>query len=293
MVLDLSSRSMLRGPKLVHMLTEPTTIFQDIIAVTVPHMDDGVLGCGGTLAQLPDKQRIHVIYATDGAQSPTPMFPWQGPPASDLAAIRMEEAKAALAVVGIPETNIHFLAFPDGKLRQVGKALHQSLLDLFARIRPEQVLTPFRYDRHPDHLALNRATTAVLQHTFFDVQMFEYFIYYRWKLLPKGDVRAYIRADHLVSIDIAPEAERKRQALACFRSQTTRFYAWQDRPILTAALLDEVCHEPERFLRCPPRDPKIPIFTKLHPWIRLVHRTEPVLKKRKDEVVTLLRRGLK
>ena len=49
--------------------------FAGTVLVVAPHMDDEALACGGLLAQLPDPTRIHVVYATDGTQSPAPVVP--------------------------------------------------------------------------------------------------------------------------------------------------------------------------------------------------------------------------
>jgi LmbE family N-acetylglucosaminyl deacetylase len=153
------------------------------------------------------------------------------------------------------------------------------------------VLIPFRYDRHPDHLAVNRSAHAALGRENSRAQLFEYFVYYRWRMLPSGDVRTYIRADQLLAVDIETVAERKRTALERFRSQTTRYYSWQDRPILSQTSLDEACRQPEVFLRHDPALAGVAVFTGARGWIRFVHAFEPMAKRRKDQVMALIRRG--
>jgi hypothetical protein len=138
---------------------------------------------------------------------------------------------------------------------------------------------PFRYDRHPDHLAINHVITAASRAGVIRAELTEYFVYYRWRLLPRKDIRKYIRADLLLEIDIRAVAGLKRAALDRFTSQTTRFYPWQTRPILTPVLLDEECVGPEVFLRSD-RDIRGPaVFVGSIPWIRIVHRVEPRLQK--------------
>ena len=87
---------------------DPVKTFRGVIVIAAPHMDDEVLSCGGTIASLPDKDRVHCIYATDGSKSPAPIFPWLGAIASDLVTVRMREAKRALGILGVPEKNLHF-----------------------------------------------------------------------------------------------------------------------------------------------------------------------------------------
>lgn len=255
-----------------------------------PHMDDESLGCGGTLARLPDKRQIHVIYATDGSRAYTPVLPWLDGEPLDLPAIRMKEALAAAQALGIPGENVHFLGFPDGQLWSCTEQLAARLREIMALIKPDQLMMPFRYDRHPDHLTVNEVARAVWRTSGLSTELFEYFVYYRWRLLPTGDVRAYIRPEHLVKVTIDAGAARKQAALDCYRSQTTRIYPWQDRPILSRAVLAEACLGPEFFVKFDPTVPGPRIFRDSAAWIRLVHSLEPFLKQRKDRARALWRR---
>lgn len=261
------------------------------VLLTVPHMDDDVLACGGTLASMADKTRVFVVYATDGRGSPAPVLPWRDAASPDLGDVREREARAALGHLGIPQDQIHFLALPDGRLRSHEPALDSALRELISAIRPAHLLTPFRFDRHPDHLALNRVVTrAWREGAFGNAGLWEYFVYHRWRLLPRGDIRLYIAPDLLSEADIEAHTALKLEALELFRSQTTRFYAWQTRPNLTPELLSRVSREPEVFLRHDRSRPGAKVFTGSVVWIRLAHRLEPFLKRNKDKSVAILRR---
>ena len=258
--------------------------------VVAPHMDDEALACGGTLALLPQKASWHVVYATDGSGSPEPIVPGRDRISPDLSAERQEEARVAMCCLGIPQTNLHFLNLPDGQLARHEDQLQQALDGLIAEIQPDHVLVPFRYDRHADHLALNRVATRLVQTNVYKGALTEYFVYYRWRLLPGGDVRQAIRRDLVAKVDISTLSSQKRAALDCFKSQTTRYYGWQARPTLASNLLDEVCGSPELFLRYDPSFPGTAIFHRTALWIRMAHRLEPFLKKRKDRLVARWRR---
>lgn len=271
------------------MFADPGEVLKGRVVITAPHMDDEVLACGGTIAKLPDKRQVHLIYATDGTQSPAPASSRPSSASHDLGKIRVDEAKAALSVLEVSEENIHFLSFPDSKLGNYVDELKGVLEELFERIAPSHVLTPFRFDCHPDHLALNRVVTEVVGQEPLQAQLTEYFVYYRWRLLPGRDVRKYVRADNLVQIDIQDVSEQKRRALDCFKSQTTKLFGWQQRPILTDTLLSDVCRQPEVFLRYDSMFPGARIFTRARTWIQFVHRAEPELKKRKDAMLALFR----
>ena len=270
---------------------DPAQLFPGTIVVAAPHMDDEVLACGGTIARLPDRARVHLIYATDGTRSYTPVVPWLDATSPELSSVRQAEARLALETLGVSPDNLHFLDFPDGELEHHLLAFERSFMELVRKLRPDHVLIPFRYDRHPDHLAVNRAAHSALRREDSRAQLFEYFVYYRWRMLPGRDVRAYVRADQLFAVDIEPVAARKRTALDCFKSQTTQYYAWQDRPILSQTSLDEVCRHPEVFLRYDPALAGVTVFTGARAWIRFVHAFEPMAKRRKDQVMALIRRG--
>ena len=275
------------GGRLALIFVDPNSVFRGSVLVAAPHMDDGVLGCGGTIARLLDKERVFFVYATDGSRSPTPTLPWQGSVSPSLTAIRESEALAALEVLGVPENNIHFLDLPDGQLGAHTDELSRSLDGLVRRIRPMHVLVPFRYDRHPDHLALNRAMTRLAVQEHRDVLLTEYFVYYRWQLIRGRDVRRHVRSDLLMAVDVEACSLKKKRALMCFTSQTACFFDWQDRPILPQQRVDETSRSPEVFLSYDPAYPGASVFAGSRLWIRLVHRLEPGLKQRKDQLLAL------
>jgi LmbE family N-acetylglucosaminyl deacetylase len=266
---------------------EPAALFPGRLLIAVPHMDDCILACGGTMSRLPRKDLIHVVYASDGRASPAHPLPWRRPRTTRLADLRMAEARAALAYLGVPPANVHFLGLPDGRLAHHRRILEGCLLDLIRQIQPEQVLVPFRFDGHPDHLAVNHAVTGLRRRDAFAAELYEYFVYYRWRLLPGRDVRGYLAYEELHAVDINAVAAEKRAALAYFRSQITCFYGWQARPNLTPHFLNQVCREPEMFLRYAEATAGAAIFRRAGQWIRLVHRLEPPLKKAKDRLVAL------
>lgn len=262
--------------------------FEGSLLILVPHMDDCVLGCGGLIALLPDKTQLHICYVTDGARSPMPIFPWRDPAPTDLCAIRREEARAAMTYLGVPATNIHFLDLPDSNLKQHMTQLKTSLTRFISQVKPDYIFVPFRYDRHPDHLALNRVVIAGAWHA----QVWEYFVYHHWRLLPTGDIRHYIKPDQLLVVDIEAASNRKRAALDYFKSQTTLFYSWQTRPNLTPQLLDDVSRDAEMFVKYDPLLTGTAIFKSRAWWIVVAHYLEPIIKRNKDRIVALVKRGL-
>jgi len=244
------------------------------------------------LARLSDKGRVHLVYATDGTKAPEPVLPWADIVSPDLGAIRRADSVEAMGLLGIPAQNLHFLNLPERGLQRIAPHLCDLVARLMTILKVDHVLAPFRFDRHRDHIAVNRAATAAVRNAAWDVQLTEYFVYHYWRLLPQGDVRRYIDRSHLLRVDTADVATQKRAALECFKTQTTRFYAWQSRPNLTPALLDQVSHEPELFLKYDPSKPGPSVFHSGVPWIRVAHRLESPLKRYKDRAVAVSRRLL-
>ena len=272
----------------MRVVSEASEVLSGTCLIAAPHMDDGVLGCGGTVSMLPDKTAVHFLYATDGSRSP--VKPFSRAANRDLVTIRAAEARSALAVLGIPPENVHLLGLPDARLHRHADKLTRLLTETLAAVQPERVLVPFRYDRHPDHLALNRGMHRALVRAGSAASMYEYFVYTRWRLLPRHDVRRYIEDRHLLQIETGSQAARKRQALERFASQTTRFFPWQRRPILTPERVAEVSRAPELFLLFDPAFPGAEIFPRRRAWLRLVHTCEPRLKRWKDALAYLLSR---
>ena len=271
---------------------DPTHVFKGKLVFTVPHMDDGVLACGGTIAMLPNKEHVYIIYATDGMASPAPVLPCRDSVSEELGKARINEARDAMGSLGVSEENIYFLGLPDGRLKKHLAKLNRRLSQLFKQIEPTHVFVPFRYDQHTDHLALNHAVTDLLKGNSIKAQQHEYFVYYRYRLLSQRDLRKYIIPKYLHSVDIKDVSDRKRAALDYFKSQTTTYYAWQTRPNLSSWLLDEVSQSPEYFVHYDASLPGAAVFKNTAVWIQFVHKLEPFLKKRKDQTVALFQRGL-
>jgi len=110
--------------------------------------------------------------------------------------------------------------------------------------------------------------------------------------MSKRDIRRYIRPQFLFKLEIGDVAQQKRQALDCFTSQTTIYYPWQTRPILTSILLDEECQNPEFFLISNDSSAGAAVFSNSVLWIHLVHRLEPFLQRWKYRVGAYLKRLL-
>jgi LmbE family N-acetylglucosaminyl deacetylase len=260
----------------------PDVLFPGRILIIAPHMDDELLGCGATIARVTDKSKVFVSYATDGAASPVPHPGWGEEICRKLPELRRAEATVAMGVIGVPAANLRFLDLDDGTLAGRVPELGARIREVAAEVRPDHVLVPFRFDRHPDHLAVNSAARAADSDGALGAELFEYFVYSRMRLLRRGDLRAYIRPEILIRVEPDGVSDRKRLALECNRTQVTRYFDWQLRPILTASLLDDNCSGPEVFLRSGLVGSDDEIFVVPLWLIQLAHTLEPRLKRWKD-----------
>jgi LmbE family N-acetylglucosaminyl deacetylase len=257
--------------------------FDARVLVIAPHMDDESLGCGLLLATHPHKEQAHVLIVSDGSLSPAAASR-DAAAQRQLAATREREVREALAVLGVPGPNVSLLGLPDGSLHSMRARLEATLANRIREIEPACVFVPFRYDRHPDHLAVNRAVCDAKRAGQIAAEVFEYFVYSQWRLLRSGDVRDYLPSGALHRLPPGTAGAIKRRALDCHRSQTTCYYPGQQRPVLSAELLERVSAEPEAFLRYDPACHGRRGLARGQTWVPMAHVVEPVLKRWKDRL---------
>ncbi len=201
----LKARGLLRANKYT-----PAILWQpegQRVAVLAPHMDDEIIGCGGTLSQhLRKGATVTVIYLTDGRyggrlpQGPTGAPPQ--PPDTHLVAIRRQEASVAMQTLGIQDGI--FLDAEDGQLRSA-PGLATRVREILTSIRPQLVYLPFFLEEHPDH----RAATPILIEAMVGTGLgFDCCGYEVWTPLFPNCL-----------VDITEVVEMKRQALQCYQSQ--------------------------------------------------------------------------
>ena len=188
------------------------------ILVLAAHPDDESFGAGGTLALSAGKaEAIRVWIATDGTGQEG--VPPEG--ARDYAARRREEAIAAVAALGLEEPRFAGLADRSLSGLDSSRVLETAIREELADFRPDLVLCPSPAEIHPDHRALARALFEEVassrpgdpDHDRFRMMRIAFYELSH-PILPN------------VLVDIAPVAEKKDEALACYVSQqAVRDYA--------------------------------------------------------------------
>jgi LmbE family N-acetylglucosaminyl deacetylase len=177
------------------------------VLVLAPHMDDEVIGCGGTLRKMADAgKEISVLFMTDGRKGDADLRTMT-PEAQEkreaaLVLIRKEEARQAAEILGI--RSVFFLDAEDGKL-QSAPATQKRVLKILHEVQPDLLFVPFFIEDHPDH----RATTAILLDATRDEALpLTCFAYEVW---------TPILANTLV--EITAVADVKRAAISVYQSQ--------------------------------------------------------------------------
>lgn len=124
------------------------------VLVLAPHPDDESLGCGALIAACAAERRpVHVVVISDGRFSHPNS---RSHPAERLIALRADEARAAVAALGLdPRRDLSFLGLRDRSVPQRGPAF-MAACDAIRRASPaapRMVLGPWRHDPHGDHAA--------------------------------------------------------------------------------------------------------------------------------------------
>jgi N-acetyl-1-D-myo-inositol-2-amino-2-deoxy-alpha-D-glucopyranoside deacetylase len=216
------------------------------LLVALAHPDDEIFH-GGVLAHLSDRgARVTLVCATDGeAGKPHPSVG----PVDDLGALRVEELRRSCAGLGIEEPVL--LRFHDSarKERQRHDDPHAlanvdmldieaALRGIIAEVKPHVVLTfePHGGYYHPDHVAIQRATTAAFfssgvigseapERLFYAAMLREVFQVFANASRGRGfldglDPDIFSTPPEMVAVtfDARPYLERKLSALTAHRS---------------------------------------------------------------------------
>jgi bacillithiol biosynthesis deacetylase BshB1 len=178
-----------------------------------PHPDDIEIGMGGTIARhTADGYRVGLCDLTRGELGSN------GTPDD-----RLAEGEAARAVLGaVTREN---LELPDGNLRPDDQAQIGRIVECVRRWRPRAVAVPYWQDRHPDHVSASTLLTRALFKS--GLRRFvtdggdggggrnawrpDWVCYY---FINDGATPSFV-------IDVSDHYARKREALACHRTQFT------------------------------------------------------------------------
>jgi LmbE family N-acetylglucosaminyl deacetylase len=138
------------------------------ILVFSPHPDDETIGVGGYIAQsIIAGADVRIVLVTDGNFHHDEQ-------------VRYAEFKKATQTLGVPESNLVFLGFPDGKLNSTDiTSLQTALKTQIDQYNPDIIIYPNINDAHTDHAAIGKAVEAVLKAEPRQRTVYEYLIHYK------------------------------------------------------------------------------------------------------------------
>lgn len=184
------------------------------VLILAPHADDESLGCGGLIAEACACGRPpFVLTLTDGVGSHPRSATY---PPERLRGVREDEARRAVAALGLRCTRIGFLALPDTKAPRTGAVFRRTvstIVELARKLGCTAVAAPWQFDPHCDHVAAHCMAAAVARQV--GVRHLAYPVW-GWMLPPQRRLRTCVAGSRL---DVTRHLPAKRRAIAEHRSQ--------------------------------------------------------------------------
>lgn len=202
--------------------------------IFAPHPDDEVLGCGGVIAlKARAGARVQVVVMTDGRASHKTLID-----PDELVRIRRAEAGHAATQLGLGASYL-FLDFEDHRLVDHRGPARDRVIDIIDRFKPDEIYIPSRRDGISDHTDTNLVVREAVDRVGKPVALLEYpiWLWNGWPWTPadarrsSGSARGGLRAARDVAeivfgcrtrVNVGDVLERKRAALAAYRSQLER-----------------------------------------------------------------------
>jgi LmbE family N-acetylglucosaminyl deacetylase len=176
------------------------------IFILSPHVDDGELGCGGTISKLvAENNDVHFAVFSLAEKSIPSEFPKD---------TTEKEFYESMKVLKIPKSNIHLFNFEVRNFPLKRQEILEILRGINKDYSPGIVFTPSLNDLHQDHEVVAKETARAFKTTTI-------FCYEEpWNLIT-FNITSLVRLtqDHV---------EKKVEALRCYKSQSHRPYFEED-----------------------------------------------------------------
>ena len=189
------------------------TISSKTVLVIAPHMDDEVLGCGGTIVKhVEHGDKVHVCFVAHRI--------YNHQYDEDKMAVELRHSKRASDVLAY-----HGSTFLDLHDERLDKAIQDIIIPLekyVYKLEPDIVYSPFCYDNNQDHRAVAQAVQVILR------PMTARFLH-RWLMYetPSSTEQSPNVGTPVFSptvyVDIEPYFDTKLDALKCYVSESRKF----------------------------------------------------------------------
>jgi len=213
--------------------------------ILAPHPDDETLGCGGLIAAASAAGHPpFVLILTDGTGSHPRSRSY---PFARLKAVREQEARNAVAILGLPPGRIGFMGLRDTAAPMDGAGFDDAVLAILSMAREigaATIIAPWQHDPHCDHLAahcmaVDATTRCGARHLAYPI--------WGWTLPPEITLPG--AAPRGMRLDISDYLAAKGRAITAHASQYSRLI--DDDPEgfqLPSGLLDVFTRPCETFL---------------------------------------------
>lgn len=210
-------RTWLNLRKRAHPLDRARLVALSPVLVLAPHQDDETLGCGGLLATASQLGlRPRVAFLTDGSASHTGSPTW---PPQRLADARRREATRALALLGVPKSDMLFLGWSDAQPHAADGPDYGATLRRLTRwadgFAPRSLWSPWLGERHCDHAAAAHVAADLARRLSPKPVRMDYLV---WGWTEASLARA---GGVAWALDCPQTTSARRRALACHRTQMT------------------------------------------------------------------------
>lgn len=200
------------------------------ILIFAPHQDDEAICCTiKMLRTLKNNGRVYVIYLTDGAPGDeNSQCSWLisginvSGTCKEYRLIREKEAKNAMKMIGVPEENLIFLRYDDGKLIFSLKDVINNVTFLINKIRPNEIYIPAYEGGNCDHDATNYIVYKSINSLDFKPIVYEYPEYWLNKTQLVYQKFIPIKGNHSIVYTKMSEEEKKlkKEIMNNYLSQT-------------------------------------------------------------------------
>ena len=176
------------------------------VLILAPHIDDGELGCGGTIAKLVEGgDEVHYVALSAAEKSVPPDMPKD---------CLRREVKQATQVLGIEPQNLVILNYGVRDFPLHRQEILDDLIRLQREIKPHLVLLPAFHDIHQDHITV----AAEGLRAFKTTTMLGYEL--PWNNLTFNTTAFVFLEDRHIDCKV--------KAMACYASQRGRRYSDDD-----------------------------------------------------------------
>lgn len=136
------------------------------VLVFSPHPDDESIAAGGYIFDASKAgAKVYIVLVTDGDKH-------------HLKATRYEEFKKATSILGVPNENLVFLNYPDGRLKKEDASkVSDNFKHEIDNIAPDFVIYPNTKDTHPDHAQTGKIVENILKDEKFSGTSYQYLVH--------------------------------------------------------------------------------------------------------------------